>query len=85
MLQNVASDQGLHCLQSHFSLGISKSHSLTYLNMKLDSSEFLPIYSVGEFIQSTGVKDGTSYSLLGLSILKVELGFRAGEPSVSIM
>ena len=42
MPQNAASDQGLHCLpivQSFF-LGIlvSKSHNLTYLNSKLESS-----------------------------------------------
>ena len=35
-----ASDQGLHCLQivkPFFSLGISKSHSMTHLKLKLDS------------------------------------------------
>ena len=40
MPQNVASDHGLHCLQivQLFSLGISKSHSLTYLKLILESS-----------------------------------------------
>ena len=35
-----AADQGLHCLQilQPFLLGISKSHSLMYLKLKLDSS-----------------------------------------------
>ena len=40
--QNAASDQGLHCLQIvqlfFSSLGPSKSHSGTLLNLKLDSS-----------------------------------------------
>ena len=37
---------------SHPSLGISKSHSRNYLKLKLDSN-WLPIYCVGESIQST--------------------------------
>ena len=52
MPQNAASDQGLHCLQihvvSHLSLGICKSHSWTYLKLKLDSSNIQcgRVYSV---------------------------------------
>ena len=40
---NVASDLGLQCLQifNYFSLEISKSHSQTFLKLKLDSSDIL--------------------------------------------
>ena len=41
MPENAASEQGLHCLQivqAILLVGISKSHSLKYLQSKLDSS-----------------------------------------------